>query len=384
MKNFLLKIALYIAKACMKVIYFFIKLFTKQKANKITMLSRQSNNINIDFRLLKEELDKVDDLKVKVFCKMIPENLSGKIGYCFSILKDMYHIATSKVCIIDGYNISISSLKHKNGLEVIQVWHALGAIKKFGYQVLDKDEGSNSQIAKIMNMHANYTLVTCASKATREFYVEAFNTDRDKVQILGMPRIDYILGKNKEIDEKVDKILKENPKLRNKKNIIYVPTFRKNGTVNLEDLISRVDEEKYNLIIKLHPLDETKLDEKYTIKKCSSTELIKIADYVITDYSAMAFEAAILNKPLYFYLYDMDKYETDRGLNINIVKEMESSSNTNINKIIDLIESDNYNYDELKRFRERYIETLDTKNSERIVDYIIKIAKKVEKKDKIL
>lgn len=56
MKNFILKIILHIAKAFMQIIYFFIKIFTKQH-NKITMLSRQSNNINIDFKMLKEEIE---------------------------------------------------------------------------------------------------------------------------------------------------------------------------------------------------------------------------------------------------------------------------------------------------------------------------------------
>lgn len=372
MKIFLLELVLYVAKICMKIIYFFIKLFTKQKQYKIIMLSRQSNNMSIDFRLLKEELDKIDGLEIIVSCRKIPDKLSGKIKYCFEMIKDMHSIATSKICIIDGYNIAISALKHKEGLKVLQIWHALGAIKKFGYQALDTEEGSNSKIAQIMQMHENYSLVTCASKATREFYVEAFNTDRDKIKILGMPRIDYLLGKNGEIDETTKKILKEYPNLSEKQNILYVPTFRKRGGVNLEELISKIDKEKYNLIIKLHPLDKTQIDEKYIVKGYSSTDLIKIADIVITDYSAMAFEVAVLNKQLYFYLYDVDKYETDRGLNINLMKEMASCVGTNIDELFDIIENKEYDYESLKRFRERYIETMDTENIRRIIDYIEK------------
>ena len=384
MKDIVLNAILYIARTGMRFIYFFIKFFTRQKKNKISMLSRQSNNINIDFRLLKEELDKLEGIEIKISCKKIPEGLGGKIKYCFRMISDMYHIATSKVCIIDGYNIPISSLKHKKGLEIIQIWHAMGAIKKFGYQVLDRREGSSNKIAKIMKMHANYSLITCASNATREFYAEAFNTDRDKIKVLGMPRIDYVLEKNDEINEKTEKILQEYPKLKEKKNIVYVPTFRKNETIDLSDLINRIDEEKFNLIIKLHPLDETKIEEKYIINKYSSVDILKIADYVITDYSAIAFEAAILNKPLYFYLYDIDKYENDRGLNINLMKEMKSCSGKSINEIIDMIENNEYDYDELKRFRERYIETADTNNTTRIVECITKKLKKVEKKEKIL
>ena len=74
MKNIVVNIILYIARTGMRFIYFFIKLFTKQKDNKITMLSRQSNNINIDFRLLKEELDKLDNIELIIACKKIPEN----------------------------------------------------------------------------------------------------------------------------------------------------------------------------------------------------------------------------------------------------------------------------------------------------------------------
>ena len=52
MKNFFLSIILYISKIGLKIIYFFIKLFTKTR-KKVTLLSRQSDNINIDFELLK-------------------------------------------------------------------------------------------------------------------------------------------------------------------------------------------------------------------------------------------------------------------------------------------------------------------------------------------
>ena len=383
MKNFFLSVTLYILKIGLKVIYFFIKLFTKTK-NKVTMLSRQSNNINIDFDLIKEELEKINisnennsirinnkKLQIKVLCKKIPNRLLGKISYCFYMLKCMYHIANSKVCIIDGYNIAISVLKHKKSLKVIQIWHAMGAIKKFGYQVLDRKEGSNSKVAKIMKMHANYDLVTCTSRETRRIYSEAFNIDINKIEVLGMPRIDYILEKDKKINEKLENLYKDYPKLKEKKNIVYVPTFRKNETIDIEQIVSEIDEEKYNLIVRLHPLDKTKVDNKYVIDgKYSTFDLIKMADYVITDYSAIAFEVATLNKPLFFYLYDIDKYESSRGLNINLKEEMKNSTKQNIKDIIKIIENNTYDYEELKKFREKYVQTVDIDNSKRIVEYV--------------
>ena len=378
MKNIILKIVLHIAKICMQIIYFFIKLFTKQQ-NKITMLSRQSNNINIDFKMLKEEIEhlysneKKENLEIKILCKMIPENLFEKINYCFYMIKCMYHIATSNVCIIDGYNIAISALKHKKKLKVVQIWHAMGAIKKFGYQVLNKEEGSDSKVAKIMKMHANYDLITCTSEKNKKIYSEAFNTDIDKIKVFGMPRIDYIVGKNNEIYERIKQLCMEYPKLKEKKNILYVPTFRKNRIIDINKLVDNIDIEKYNLMIRLHPLDENKVKDDYLIdKKYSTSELIKIADYVITDYSAVAFEAATLNKPLFFYLYDINEYKDIRGLNINLQKEMKSSTSKKIEDIITIIENNTYNFEELRKFKEKYVQTVDTDNTKRIAEYVLK------------
>lgn len=379
MKNVFLIIILYIARTGLRIIYFFIKLFTKQK-NKILMLSRQSDNINLDFRLLKEELEKDKNIEVKSLCKMIPKTLVGKIQYCFYMIKCLYHIATSKICIIDGYNIAISALKHKKNLKVIQIWHAMGAIKKFGYQVLDKQEGSNSKVAQIMKMHKNYDLVTCTSEETRKVYSEAFNTDINKIQVLGMPRIDYILGKDNKIDEKLQQLYNDYPKLKEKKNIVYVPTFRKDKVTDVNKIINCVDVEKYNLIIRLHPLDKNKVGKDYIIdKKYSTSELVKVVDYVITDYSAVAFEAATLDKPLFFYLYDIAEYKDTRGLNINLQEEMKNSTFTQIEDIIDKIENDKYDYEELNKFKEKYVQTADTENTMRIVEYILNEKERMKK-----
>ena len=93
----------------------------------------------------------------------------------------MYYIATSKVVITDGYNVLISCLKHKKHTCIIQMWHALAAIKKFGYQSIGLKDGMNPKTAKILNMHANYDYVLSGSDAMNKPFSEAFNTDIEKV-----------------------------------------------------------------------------------------------------------------------------------------------------------------------------------------------------------
>ena len=372
MKSLIKKCFLYIARSIMNFIYFFIKLFPMQK-NKILMMSRQSNEPSIDFKLLEEEIKNRDEkIKIVMLCKRIPKKFFKKIEYCFYLIKCMYHLATSKICIVNGYVIPVSVLHHKKNLTIVQIWHAMGAIKQFGLQITDKKEGSYSSVAKIRRMHKNYTNIICASEATKKIYSKAFATEENKVLTLGMPRIDYLLGKNGTINKKVDEIYVQYPKLKEKKNVLYVPTFRKKQIIDLNQITNSFDENKYNLIIRLHPLDNTIVEKNFQIdNKFQTIELLKIADYIITDYSAIAFEAAVLEKKVFFYLYDIKEYEQTRGLNINLKQEMPNATFNNICEIVKRIEDDSYNEKELETFRKKYVETNDTENTKRIVDYLM-------------
>ncbi len=335
--------------------------------NKITYISRQSNTPSIDFKLLYSKMQELDSSVTQVMLtKKIGKGLVAKFGYALHTFVQMYHIATSKVVIIDTYIIPISVLKHKKELKVIQIWHALGAIKKFGYQIVGKQEGSSETLARAMKMHNNYDVITCASRVTAEFFSEAFGVNREKIKVVGMPRVDDILGEN--INEQ---ILKENTQYAGKPTILYIPTFRKNGNVDLKDILNTVDINKYNLIIRLHPLDTAEVPEKYIAKGNFSTyDLMKFADYIITDYSATAIEASLLQKPLFLYVYDIDTYNETRGLNVQLTQELKESTFKEIKDIIHIIESNSYNYNELEVFRNKYVETHDINNTESVCKII--------------
>ena len=244
----------------------------------------------------------------------------------FILLSACIIFGTSKVCVVDGYSIPISMLKHRKELEIIQIWHSSGAIKKFGFQSLNKKEGRGLGVAKVMNMHKNYSHVLAPSNQTKKFYKEAFGVEEDKVVMGLLPRIDYI----RKEDRIKEKFLSDYPEKENKKTILYVPTFRKDEQLDLSDLEKNINTSKYNLIIQLHPLDKTKVNEKFTVNRTYNTfDLLKISDYIITDYSAVAFESSILNKPVYFYVNDIDQYIKNRGLNVDLFKEMpHATSNT--------------------------------------------------------
>lgn len=383
-KIYLIRSGIYIGKIFLNVIYFFIKMLPIER--KITMLSRQSDKTNIDFEFIEKEIkERTNNIQIKILCKVIKKDTRSRFFYCFYILKCMYHIGTSKVCILDGYSIPISILKHRKKLEIIQIWHASGAIKKFGYQALNKKEGRGNGVAKLMDMHKNYTHVIAPSKATGEFFAEAFGVKKEKIVINALPRIDYLL-KDEFTKQNIEQFYKEYPKYKNKRIILYVPTFRKDKENNTQELIKNIKNSKYQLIVKPHPLDRTQIDSKYKVnQKYNTYDLLKLADYIITDYSAVAFEACVLEKPLYFYVYDINEYKKTRGLNIDLFKEMNNCTSTNIKEIINNIENNNYDFNELNEFKMKYMGEDYYNNTSKLIDFIFEYLSeelKNEEKDK--
>ena len=355
------KLVIKVAIIVLNIIYLPFKCLKTQ--HKITYISRQSNTPSIDFKLLNEKMKSVDkNVKQVILTKKIGKSIIRKMNYAFHIFVQMYHIATSKVVVVDTYIIPISVLKHKKELKVIQIWHALGAIKKFGYQVIGKKEGSSQVVANAMKMHRNYDVITCASSVTAKFFSEAFNTDISKIKVLGMPRVDYILKNNRN-----EEIIRCNPNYTGKKTILYIPTFRKNGSIDIGPLVENVDKSKYNLIIKLHPLDNMIVLQEYLVQgEFSTYDLMQFSDYIITDYSATAIEASILQKPLFLYVYDIDEYVETRGLNVNLTQELDSSTYKDIKDILNAIQTDSYDYGKLRKFRDKYVETHTQNNTENI------------------
>lgn len=298
---------------------FFMPLSLKDK---VTIISRQSDEPTLDIRLLDECLGE-SGIKTVVLTKTLKRSFAGLLAYCFQMIGQMYHIATSKVVVLDGYCILVSILPKKKGRRVIQMWHALGAVKKFGWQNLDSPDGHDRRVSEAMNMHGNYDYVLAPGTVTGTYFAEAFHVSRDKLVYCGLPRIDFIRADD--IDTR-NKMEAGYPAVKEKETVLYVPTFRKNAELSLEKLISGFDFTRFNLVIKKHFLD--KGDYSWAEKagavvdtRYSSLEWLRICDKVITDYSAIAFEAAILKKDLYFYQPDETDYEHNVGLNIDMSTE---------------------------------------------------------------
>lgn len=353
----------------LKVVYFILKLFPIKK-NKIVFISRQSNNPSFDFLMLKNELLKINsNFEIVIITKKIEKGFKNYISYYFNLYKQMYHLSTSKVCIVDSYCIPVSILKHKKDLKIIQIWHAMGAIKKFGYQSLGKKDGRDLKLAKLMKMHENYDYVVSGSDVMIKYFSEAFNVDRDKFIVNGMPKMDYIFENKKVIK---NKILNQYKFLKEKKNVLYAPTFRAKEENKFDDLVKNFDYKNFNLIVKLHPkCPKIDNDKILTCDDFSSLELLTIADYLITDYSAISIEAAVLNIPIILYLYDYDEYLHNNGLNIDLFEELSPYVYKDYKKVIEALEN-KYNKKIILKFKNKYCDSDVGNYTLKLADFINK------------
>lgn len=291
--------------------YALIKWLYPQK-NLIVFLSRQSNEPSIDFRLLFDMLDQ-KDVYYQYNCQKLSKNIWDNI---INFNHQIILCAQASIIIIDSYVIPVSILKHRSDVKVIQMWHALGAIKQFGYQTLDKVDGSNSKLAKVMHMHENYDYILASTDNIISDFSLAFNQPTDKFIKVGLPHIDILTG------IKDPRIMIEYPHFNDYKPVVlYAPTFRKHRSLTIaQNLIDNFDYQNYHLIVKLHPSDQTQIvaNQATLDYQFDTIYWINTCDIFVSDYSACIFDAVIANKKVFLYVPDIQDYQSTCGLNIDV------------------------------------------------------------------
>lgn len=368
--------------AVLNAVYAFMKFLPVRK--KVTMLSRQANKPSDEFLMVRKGIKLRDErVKVVLLCHTLDggadSSLSDKIKYGFHMLVQMFHIATSKVVILDSYCIVVSILNHRKDLKVIQMWHSMGTMKKFGYTSLDTEEGSRSEIAYAMKMHRNYDHIFASSDAYKDHLASGFGYDAAKIMTMPLPRLDLL--NSEKYEERVrEKIYGIYPEFKEKPVILYCPTFRKNEEAfarALKELEMAVDHEKYCFVAKLHPLSKTCAGEEIaTADEFSSFDMLFVADYVVSDYSCIVYEAAVRRIPLFFYNFDMDLYTDGRGLAIDYYKELPGPISGDAREIASAVESaetdGGYDMEALGKFAEKYVAP--TKHATKdIVDFVFSL-----------
>jgi CDP-ribitol ribitolphosphotransferase len=390
MKMFLLRCAV----LALNIAYAPIRFFSRRITGKVTLLSSQDDVPSLDIRLLAAALSAAQPVigspKVVVLAGRMRRSFAGALKFAGHLLRELHHIASSEVVVLEGYTVSAGAVRHKPGVTIIQMWHAPDAIKKFSRQLLDTPVGQSSELANALGMHHNYDYLLCPSPAVAPAFCEAFGVQESQLVYLGMPRIDYLSGLHTDPEAlaKRKAIHETYPQLERRQGdsssafprpvIVYAPTFRDGRPVDLDGLLRHFDFGRFTLVVKLHPLYPQEIAAEWADrdgllfdKTFRTDEWLTTAAAVITDYSGVAVEAAAADVPVYFYVYDIEQYQAERGLNFDLRGEaIAPYVFTNGTALAGALDPAIYDLSRLRAFRERMLSCPDTGNTERLAGFV--------------
>ena len=234
-----------------------------------------------------------------------------------SIYRGLYYFLTSKYFF---YSFGKYPIKPAPNQMVVNLWHGM-PLKKIGNLEVGMEEIDYNFFTKLVSSSALFTPIMKA----------AFKAEDNQILLVGNIRNDELFKKEKE------------------KNIIWMPTYRNSNNYHdsQEALIFSLGEEDfskiqqilskhdYQLYIKLHPLEESRLHVQMNHSNIHLlTEEIISEQYdtlytflgttsaLITDYSSVFLDYYLLNRPVVFTINDYEEYKEKRGFVFEDVKSL--------------------------------------------------------------
>lgn len=327
---------------------------------------------------------------IKNHRKKVLQIENAKIIEYFSI-SYFYYLARSKYWIVNC-KLPKYVLKKKNQI-YLQTWHGT-PLKKLAHDIEVPENttfyrsgmSAEEMRATYDNDVSKYNYMISPSAFTTEVFQSAFMINRERLIETGYPRND-ILSNYQESDIEAIKTSLNIPK--DKKVILYAPTWRDNS-FNLKGYTFKlkVDFEKwyktlsdeYIVVFKPHylivndfDLSQVKDFVYYVDPQADISSLYLIADILVTDYSSVFFDYAILKRPIYFYMYDLESYRDElRGFYLDIYKELPGAIVEDEEQLLAQIHANDFDYSRLEKFNQRFNNCEDGMASKRVLEILFK------------
>ncbi len=229
-----------------------------------------------------------------------------------------FRLARAKYVFLNDNFMPMGYLNFAEDAAVVQLWHAEGAFKRFGLHIDQPAQVRRREIAA----NEKLSFVVCSAPAVKKIYAGAFGVDPEQVLPLGSPRADRLL-KAENTDSLRREFERRYPSCRDKKIILYAPTFRDDPEWDKtfadafdSQMFCETVGEEYALLVRLHPQVHGRHDFPGAVDVTdypSVNELTLVCDAVITDYSSVCMDFALLDKPCFFFAPDLERYSKTRS-----------------------------------------------------------------------
>lgn len=364
--------------------YFICRLFVPVNRNKVLFLSDIRDSIGGNYEPLYKELEQrgydiICDFKAS---KKAKEGRRKK-------LQRMYDLATARFIVLEDFHVYTEKLSIRRNQDLVQLWHAAGAFKKFAWS-----RATGSEALNISPGYKKTTKAIVSAEDIRVNYAEAFNIDISKVFATGLPRTDIFF--NEEYKKNIRDIYDERyPVLKGKKILLFCPTYR--GTtlgeadyafslIEPERLLEAMGEDSV-VIFKWHPALTTALKKKKKVPYDYSqykgrvldlsderdiNNLLMIADVCITDYSSVIFEYELMEKPMIYFWYDANDYRMGRGVYYDLDEYVYGRVAYDFDELLEAIRDKDLCKERRAEFHRKFMSACDGNATKRVADVIFK------------
>lgn len=299
--------------------------------------------------------------------------IEGSKTVKFNSIKYYYYLSKAKYWV---FNAKMAPYYYKKSSQVyLQTWHGT-PLKRLGHDIVDngttyyRSKQSYQQMVKSYdNDSRHWDYLIASSPFSCQVFSTAFVFSKEKMLKIGYPRVDYLLTvTNENILE-----LKQRYHLPlDKKIILYAPTWRdqsfgNNGyTFELSVDFYKWQEvlgDEYVILFKPHYLisnsyqcPEELRDFVYLMAANEDiNDAYLISDILITDYSSVFFDYAVLNRPIYFYMYDFAYYEQElRGFYLDVPDELPNDIVKTEASLLQQLQADKFDFKRLARFNQKF------------------------------
>ena len=294
--------------------------------------------------------------------------------------------ATAEYVFTTDSNKTVGCFDKRPETKVVQVWHACGAFKRFGFSTAKQEFGQSKFKQNLYPLHHNYDIVTVSSPEVVWAYEEAMGLEgQGIVQPLGVIRTDAFFDETV-ISAAREKLRSVCPQTEGKKVILYAPTFRGRvlqaespDEMDIFEMMQQLGDD-YVILMKHHPFVKERpvIDERCrefafdVTDEMEIEELLCTADICISDYSSLIFEYSLFEKPMIFFAYDLDEYFDYRGFYYDYDEMTPGPIVKDSHELIRTIKEIDAAFDpaEVAAFKEKFMSACDGKATERIIDTI--------------
>ncbi|HEY8199397.1 MAG TPA: CDP-glycerol glycerophosphotransferase family protein [Candidatus Limnocylindrales bacterium] len=300
--------------------------------------------------------------------------LRAKASYLLRTIRGMYYLRTSPLIVVDNAYLPLHVAPHDRATRVVQVWHAVSAVKRFGLDTVEPPAEPESTF-----LHRYYDDVVVSSDRVRAIYAAALRTPIDRVLALGTPRTDFFFDPAAMAAAR-RRLLGAHPALADRRVVLYAPTLRGRGSQKAS--AAALDPARlrvllppdHALVLKVHPnVDPASVPtEGYDVvfdPRDEINELLALTDILITDYSSAIFEFALLRRPIVLLTGDLAEYARDPGVCLDFATEMIGTQVVDTDAAAAAILEGRFDLSGYDTFIERHLGACDGHASKRFVDW---------------